>query len=61
MQPGSQSGEDGNGDQLEKNLERRDEMDVRQTGTPDGSRPEEDQDRAGTTTRGAGNEGTTRY
>jgi hypothetical protein len=61
QQPGSQSGDAWNRDQLGQNLERQAEMNRRRTSTPDGSPLPGDDDGAGTTTKGAGSEGTTRY
>jgi hypothetical protein len=58
--PGSQSGNDANRDQLGQNLERQDEMN-RRPEQPDNSPMQDDEDGVGTTTKGAGNEGTTRY
>ena len=60
-QPGSQAGNDWNRDQEGQNLDRHDEMNRRHTSTPDGSPLQDDEDGAGATTKGAGNEGTTRY
>jgi hypothetical protein len=59
-EPGTQSGNDWNRDQLGENLERQEEMERRPDG-PDTSPLQDDEDGVGTTTKGPGNEGTTRY
>jgi len=60
-QPGSQSGNEWNRDQLGQNIDREDELNRRPSSPPDNTPLQDDEDGAGTTTKGAGNEGTTRY
>ena len=57
-QPGSESGNDWNRDQQGQALDREDQ---KPSGLPDDSPMQDDEDGAGTTTKGAGNEGTARY
>jgi hypothetical protein len=59
--PGSESGNDWNRDQQGQALDREDQVKQKPSGLPDDSPMQDDEDGAGTTTRGAGTEGTTRY
>lgn len=57
-QPGSEFGNDWNRDQGGQSLDREDQ---KPSALPDDSPMQDDEDGVGTTTKGAGNEGTTRY